>query len=116
MKCPECRGDAFTKGLFELADIFKDEPIVIRNVPGSCCEQCGYMLISADVAKRVSQALAGEKSRVRAFALVYDLAKYDIGQMVADNPGDSKTPHLMGEQADSRLALMPAPASNQKIA
>lgn len=91
MKCPDCEGDRFENGLFSVGDIFKGDPIVIRNVAGSKCVQCGYLLIPATVAKEISKVLAEGSSNV-AYAREYDLARAEVAAAIQQLPSEQRTP------------------------
>lgn len=75
MRCPECGGTVFTNGQFDLAEMFRGRPVVLRNVPALRCDQCGYLSIDLEVAERIQQALTSGKPEATALADVYDLGQ-----------------------------------------
>jgi YgiT-type zinc finger domain-containing protein len=44
MRCPDCGGTLFTDGRFDIAEIYNERPVLLRNVPALRCDQCGYLL------------------------------------------------------------------------
>ena len=76
MRCPECRGRRLEQGLYDFAQLFRQQPVMLRNVPGHRCVQCGYLLLSSDVLQRIETALldwsTGRPNMVPAF--VFDLS------------------------------------------
>ena len=108
MRCPECMGELFDLGLFEIGDLFNNEPIVIRNVSGAKCAQCGFLLLPASVAKEISKVLALGHSVGSVRARLFDLAEADIAKMLEAIPPDARTPNV-----DS---LSPAPISTPGVA
>jgi YgiT-type zinc finger domain-containing protein len=73
MKCPSCLGERFTPGLYSIAQLYKEHPIVIQNVSAAKCEQCGHLLIDSSTSKEIEHALENLPDTSVA-ALVYDLA------------------------------------------
>lgn len=60
MKCPGGFATAtLEEGQFDLVELHHGQPVVLRNVSGLRCRQCGYELISADSLRRIQLALAG---------------------------------------------------------
>lgn len=74
MSCPECRGELFTQGQFDVAQMFHMDPILVRNVPAQRCDQCGYLIISAEVGRQIEGVLKNHEITGYAPAAVYDLA------------------------------------------
>lgn len=74
MKCPECLGTSFEEGQFDFADLLQGRPVVLPNVPGDRCRQCGYLIITAAIAERIEQALDASSAECTTPADVYDLA------------------------------------------
>jgi len=75
MICPYCTGTTFTEGDYDLAQVVNLQPVLIRNVHGYRCDQCGYIQVSRDEMKRVEERLAAAQPNTFAPAAVYDLAK-----------------------------------------
>ena len=74
MKCPECLGTSFSKGHFDVAQVVKRQPVLIRNVPASKCNQCGYLVITSATAKRMQRALHDRRPDTYVPTEVYDLS------------------------------------------
>ena len=74
MKCPECLGSVFGRGKYDIARVYRQQPVLIRNVPARRCKQCGYLLVSSDVASRIEDVLAGGTNTTLIPAAVFDLA------------------------------------------
>jgi hypothetical protein len=74
MNCPECQGFSFQEGHFTIAQMFRDRPVVIKNVLADRCAQCGYLLISQDVAAQLERALVNDQRVGAVAAALYDLA------------------------------------------
>lgn len=96
MKCPECMGEGFTVGLFDIGDMFNDAPVVIKNAAGAKCSQCGYLLVSASVAKTISRMLTMGYSHANIPARLFDLAEVDIGTVLRALPPGTYTPGAHG--------------------
>ena len=94
MRCPDCMSESFSSGLYDIGDIFNDEPIVIRNVAGAKCDQCGFLLLPASIAKEISKALALGLSSRSVTARLFDLAEVDVAAMLEAMPVDSRTPDV----------------------
>ncbi len=107
LKCPECMAESFDLGMFEIGDIFNEEPIVVRNVAGAKCSQCGFLLLPASVAKEISKVLALGNSVGSVRARLYDLAEADFAKMLDAMPADSRTAGLIGAS--------PAPISTPMV-
>lgn len=73
MKCPECLGVLFTPGLYTMAQVFKEQPVLIQNVSGAKCNQCGFLVVDASVGKEIENAL-GRLPDMSVPANVYNLA------------------------------------------
>ena len=73
MKGPYCLGTSFTRGRYDLAQIVRQQPIMIRNVPARKCKQCGYLVISATAQKEVERILGTRLPDTQVPANVYDL-------------------------------------------
>ena len=56
-KCPVCFTGKFQSGHEDVAELWGDSPVVIKNLPVMSCEQCGHRLISATVAKSLEKML-----------------------------------------------------------
>jgi hypothetical protein len=50
-------GNNFQSGKFTLSEVFNGEPVVLYNVPADRCNQCGFDIISAEVGRRIEEAL-----------------------------------------------------------
>lgn len=74
MKCPYCLGTSFQRGRFDLAQVVSMQPVLIRNVPGSRCRQCGYIQVSAGTMKKIEEMVAAGQSDTMIPSAVYDLA------------------------------------------
>jgi len=73
MKCSYCLGTSFAKGRYDLAQVIKLQPVLIRNVPGSRCRQCGYIQVSAATMKKIETLLASGLPVTVTPSDVYDL-------------------------------------------
>ena len=56
-KCPVCITGEFRSGREDVAELWGDSPVLIKNLPVAICDQCGHRLISARVAKRLEKIL-----------------------------------------------------------
>src|SRR5713226_1771180 len=74
MKCPECMGTSFERGHFDMAEVFQKQPVMIRNVPSSRCNQCGYLVVSSRVSKQIERVLTSQWYTLMIPAAVYDLS------------------------------------------
>ena len=55
---------------------YEGKVIILENVPAEVCLQCGEVLISPDVARRIQEAVWSGKSATRtALVPVYDLSE-----------------------------------------
>ncbi len=83
MRCPECRGNAFEVGVYDVGDMYDGAPVLIRNAAGAKCSQCGHLLLPATVAKALGKMLALGYSHATVPAKVYDLAELDVGTVIS---------------------------------
>ena len=74
MVCPECTGTTFVEGAYNIAQMFRDRPIMVRNVPAKRCEQCGYLIITAETAGQIERVLTRQAVVDVIATDVYDLA------------------------------------------
>ena len=75
MICPECRSETLAPGTTELALLRDGAPVVVRNVPGFKCRQCGYFEVAGDTAKRLDALLDEGASTGSVTAAVLDLER-----------------------------------------
>ena len=92
MRFPDCMGEAFDAGLYEIGDLYDERPVVVRNIPGAKCSQCGYLLLPAAAAKNISRILAVGNWATTTKAYVYDLAEIDVAMAMLTLPPDTRTP------------------------
>jgi hypothetical protein len=74
MQCPYCLGTSFQRGRFDLAQVVSLQPVLIRNVPGSRCRQCGYIQVNADTMKKIEEMVSAGLPDTMIASAVYDLA------------------------------------------
>lgn len=74
MKCTYCLGTSFQRGRFDLAQVVSMQPVLIRNVPGFRCRQCGYLQVSAGTMKKIEEMVAAGLPDTMIPSAVYDLA------------------------------------------
>lgn len=86
MKCPECFGTSFERGHFDVAQVVERQPVLIRNVPGSACSQCGYLVVSARQAKAIERTLRHRLPNTVVATEVYDLAMPLTARQVVGTP------------------------------
>ncbi len=73
MKCPYCLGTSLTEGKFDLAQVVDLQPVLIRNVPGSKCDQCGHVRVTPRTMKAIEGMLKDKASDTTVPTAVYDL-------------------------------------------
>lgn len=74
MNCPECSGDSFESGRFEIAQSMDGRPRILENVTARRCVQCGYLIVSGSVLKEIERrVMLGAYSRLSPVE-VYDLS------------------------------------------
>ena len=74
MKCPYCLGTSFQRGRFDLAQVVKLQPVLMRNVPAYRCRQCGYLQVSGATMKRIEKLMGEGLPDTVVPTAVYDLA------------------------------------------
>ncbi len=74
MKCPECFGDSFVRGRYDLAQMADGHPIMFRNTPARKCKQCGYLVVSAKTLRSIDAAIVAAQSTTHIMTPVFDLA------------------------------------------
>ena len=73
MTCPECQSDTLAGGKSGLVHLRKGVPVVVRNVPGFACHQCGYFDFAGDTAKSIDALLDAGTTTGSITAAVIDL-------------------------------------------
>lgn len=74
MICPRCQGTAFDEGGFEAVEMFHDHPVVLRNVRGQRCQQCGELILGPETLQRISEVLLRGEVTAMIEVTMYDLA------------------------------------------
>lgn len=57
MLCPACHADAWRRGRSQVAQVYKENLVFIKNVPARVCSQCGHSEITARTAKRLENLI-----------------------------------------------------------
>ena len=100
MTCPYCLGTSFTKGRFDLAQVVNMQPVLIRNVPGSKCNQCGYLQVIPATMKKIERLISAQDWLTTVPTQVYDLQSPVLHRRVDSTP----TPHRV-EVFGSKVAV-----------
>jgi YgiT-type zinc finger domain-containing protein len=74
MTCPECTGSRFSQDTVAVAQMYRNQPIVVRNVPAARCDQCGYLVISPETSQAIERVLTSGAVVDTTVAEVYDLS------------------------------------------
>ena len=74
-KCPMCGGRLEAKNITH-PQYYEGKVVILENVPAEVCRQCGEVLFSPDVARRIQEAVWSGNSGTRTAKVpVYDLAE-----------------------------------------
>ena len=73
MKCPECYGDTFENGNYEITQMMEGQPVLLTNVRARRCVQCGYLAVPAEVLRDIHRRVANGMSNGTTVIDVYDL-------------------------------------------
>ena len=74
-KCPICGGKLELKKITH-PQKYQDKVIVLENVPAEVCRQCGEVLLSPEVAKKMQKLVWSEAKPKRTLQVpVYDLTE-----------------------------------------
>ena len=73
MKCPYCLGTSFQRGRYDIAQVVKLQPILIRNVSAHRCKQCGYLRVSAATMKKIEKLVDAGLPDTMIPSAVYDM-------------------------------------------
>lgn len=58
MICPDCKSDVFERGRFDIAQTMYGRPVLLLDVTGRRCVQCGYILLSASMLRKIQKQVA----------------------------------------------------------
>ena len=78
MRCPECRGESFEEGRFDVAQLFEHQPVLVKNVFAQKCVQCGYLILTAKELGRIEDLLVHGMRSTVVPAAVYDMADMNV--------------------------------------
>lgn len=82
LKCPECRGTIFDEGLRDLPRIIDQRLVLLKNVQSLQCRQCGYLVISPEVMRKIERVADQAPSGVISVP-VFDLSVVPSEEKVA---------------------------------
>lgn len=99
MKCLHCLGTAFSKGQFAIAQVVADQPVLIQNVPASQCKQCGYLVVTAAITKKIERIIKERTPDTYVPTEVYDLSS------PVRLPSVDQTPSMRPETVSTRVAV-----------
>ena len=73
MKCPECYGERFERGKYEVSQMMEGQPVLLTNVRAQRCVQCGYLVVSATVLREMQRRVANGLNTGNMMIDVFDL-------------------------------------------
>ena len=75
--CRSCHGrDTYQERAIARPFQFNGQVVIFENVPARVCSQCGEILLSAEIAKRIDELGRGEQPPSRMDSVpVYDLSE-----------------------------------------